>query len=176
VARLHTVVQARSGDLDAFESLVIANTPAVYRLVRAIVGEGDAPDVVQDVFLAAWRELPRLRNADRFVPWLHRIAVNRCRSTLRHRGRVREIPMTPFHASGLPSIDARPAVEARAIVEPVLAVLSFEQRTLIALHYAARLSLAEIGATLEVPTGTVKSRLNGALEALRRALREAGHG
>ena len=68
---------------------------AVYRLSFAILGdEADARDAAQETFVAAWRQLPRLRDADRFDAWLQRVAVNAARMTLRSRGRrrVREIP------------------------------------------------------------------------------------
>ncbi|MEA2623359.1 MAG: polymerase sigma-70 factor, subfamily, partial [Chloroflexota bacterium] len=142
---LHTVVQARNGDLDAFESLVIEHTPAVYRVARAIVGEANAPDVVQEVFLAAWRELPRLRDPARFAPWLQRICVNRCRSELRKRRGLREIPVEALGVTSTPrSFDLRPGAEARALIAPGLARLSLDHRTLIALHYAAGMPLSDV--------------------------------
>ena len=72
-------------------------TPQIYRIARAMLGESAAPDVVQDVFLAAWRELPRLRDPERFAPWLQRICVNRSRSVLRQRRQVREISLGRWH-------------------------------------------------------------------------------
>jgi len=68
--------------MDAFEELVITQSPSVYRLARAYVGDAGAPDLAQDVFAAAWRALPKLRDPGSFGPWLHRIAVNRCRSAV----------------------------------------------------------------------------------------------
>lgn len=87
---------ARSGDAAAFESLVRSRMDAVYRLGLAILGdEADAADAVQMTFVAAWQQLPRLRDPDRFDAWLQRVAVNSCRMALRARGRrrIREIPM-----------------------------------------------------------------------------------
>jgi DNA-directed RNA polymerase specialized sigma24 family protein len=79
--------------MDAFEQLVTANTPAVYRLARAFAGDAGAEDLAQESFLAAWRALPTLREPDRFGPWLYRIVLNRCRSSVRGPGKVREIPI-----------------------------------------------------------------------------------
>jgi RNA polymerase sigma-70 factor (ECF subfamily) len=175
VTSLHIVVQARSGDLDAFELLVNEHTPAVYRVARAIVGEATAPDVVQDVFLAAWRELPRLRDAERFPAWLQRICVNRCRSELRTRRGVREIPVEALGAaSALRSVDLRPGAEDRALIAPALARLSLDHRTVIALHYAAGMPLSEVAEVLQIPVGTAKSRLSAALEVMRRHIRDRG--
>ena len=157
--------------MTAFEALVESNTPSVYRLARAYVGDAGAPDVVQDAFLAAWRELPRLRDPDRFEAWLHRIAVNHCRSALRGRSRVREIDLDaadPARASI--ARDFRVDVEARALVEPAFRRLHEDHRAVIALHYAAGLSLREVAEVLQIPEGTAKSRLNTALTELRRRL------
>ena len=90
------VDRARNGDLDAFESIVRGRMDAVYRLTSAILGdEADARDAAQETFVAAWRELPRLRESDKFEAWLQRVAVNASRMTLRARGRrrVRETVM-----------------------------------------------------------------------------------
>ncbi len=157
--------------MTAFETLVDQSTPSVYRLARALVGEAGAADVVQEVFLAVWRELPRLRDPERFGPWLHRIAVNRCRSVLRVRGRVRELPLDDAPIDRMAEqADFRVKVEARAVVEPAFRSLSDDQRALIALHYAAGMSIREVALTLDIREGTAKSRLNAALEALRRSV------
>ena len=174
MTRLQIVVRARQGDADAFEALVHEHTPSVYRLARAIVGEGPARDVVQDVFLSAWRELPRLRDPDAFVPWLHRIAVNRCRSLLRSDRSVPEIQVGPSVTEAVADPrDFRVAAEARATVSGAFGRLTPEQRAVLALHYAAGLPLSAVAQALEVPTGTAKSRLNSALEAMRRQLVES---
>ena len=153
--------------MDAFEQLVTDNTPAVYRLARAYAGDAAAEDLAQDAFLAAWRALPTLREPDRFGPWLHRIALNRCRSSVRSNGRVTEIAMV--QGVGEPAVrgDFRTAVEARAVVGPAFRCLSEDARAVIALHYAAGRSIRECAEVLGIPEGTPKSRLNAALEALR---------
>ncbi len=156
--------------MDAFSELVTAQGPAIFRMARAFVGDGSAEDVAQEVFVAAWRALPGLRDPSRFGPWLHRIALNRCRSAVRRSGRVREIPLGPA-AEATPSMtDFRAAVEARTVVGPVFRRLPDDARSLLALHYAAGLSIRECGEVLGVPEGTAKSRLNAALEALRREI------
>ena len=157
--------------MDAFEQLVTANTPAVYRLARAFAGDAGAEDLAQEAFLAAWRALPTLREPDRFGPWLYRIALNRCRSSVRGSGRVREIQMGPTWVEPAAGGDFRPAVEARAVVGPAYARLGDEARSLIALHYAAGRSISECAEVLGIPEGTVKSRLNAALASLRTEIR-----
>jgi len=165
---LDAVGRARTGDLEAFEELVHAWMPSIYRLARAHVGEAAADDVVQDAFLAAWRELPRLRDPDRFVPWLHRIALNRCRSVLRSPRRVRELPIDGHVAAERSaSPDFRQAIETNEGVHAAFRRLTDDQRAVIALHYAAGLTHREVAAVLGIPEGTVKSRLAAALAALR---------
>jgi RNA polymerase sigma-70 factor (ECF subfamily) len=163
------VRRAQQGDMDAFEELVTTQAASVYRLARAFVGDAAAPDLVQDVFVAAWRALPKLRDPGSFGPWLHRISINRCRSAARAAGRVREIPMDEMTAdrSRAPGDDFG-AVDARTTVGPAFRRLGEDHRAVIALHYAAGLSIRECGEALGIPEGTAKSRLNAALEALRR--------
>jgi len=145
------------------------HSPAAYRIALAVVGESLAGDLVQESFLAAWQQLPRLRDPERFSPWLHRIVVNRGRSMLRHAKTVREIPVSPLHEATLVAPrDGMAAAEARAVLASSFAALSFDQRSVIALHYAGGLSLREVAEALDVPVGTAKSRLAAALEALRR--------
>lgn len=163
------MARARDGDLDAFDQLVHLHSPSAYRLAVAVVGEALARDLVQEAFLAAWQQLPRLRDPDRFAPWLHRIVVNRGRSMLRRGRSVREIPVSAFHEATLGGRHAAlDAAEARAVLVGAFAGLSYDQRAVIALHYAAGLSLREVAEALDIPAGTVKSRLAAALEALRR--------
>lgn len=173
--RLNNVARAQDRDREAFEELVREFTPAIYRVARAIVGEAAAPDVVQDVFISAWRELPKPREPQRFPGWLHRIAVNRSRSTLRSHSRVREVDVALVE-NALPAVDFRPDVEARALLMPVLLALPFDQRSVVALHYAGGLTLAETAQILEIPDGTVKSRLNAALATLRRTITDVSNG
>ena len=162
------VRRAQRGDMDAYEELVTTQSASVYRLARAYVGDAGAPDLAQDVFVAAWRALPGLRDTGAFGPWLHRIAVNRCRSAVRGSGRVREIPMDDVTADrAADTRDGFRAAEARAVVEPAFRRLGEEPRALIALHYAAGLSIRECADALGIPEGTAKSRLNAALAALR---------
>jgi RNA polymerase sigma-70 factor (ECF subfamily) len=164
--------RARNGDLDAFESIVHARMDAVYRLTSAILGdEADARDAAQETFVAAWRELPRLREPDKFEAWLQRVAVNASRMTLRARGRrrVREIPSSQVAAlAGRAAIDNRPDA---SLLDSAMGELPIEQRAILVLHHLEGRPLAEIAVLLEIPVGTAKSRLFHARRALETALR-----
>lgn len=145
----------------------------IYRLAASIVGSADAADVTQDTFVAAWQQLPRLRDATSFRPWLRRICVNRGRNWLRSSAR-RGAPASLDTERVLSQTDGwsdfRGAVEARALLEPAFERLTPDQRAVLALHYSMGYSIAEAADALGVPTGTAKSRLNAALSALRAAV------
>ncbi len=165
------IERARRGDAEAFEVLVREGMPTVYRRALAILGsEADARDAAQETFVAAWRELPRLREPERYDAWLARIALNACRMALRRRGRVREIevparfdPPAPDRVGGIADADA---------VRRAFRRLGVDQRSILVLHHVEGLPVARIAAVLDVPPGTVKSRLFGARAALERALAE----
>jgi RNA polymerase sigma-70 factor, ECF subfamily len=146
---------------------------AVYRLSYAILGdEADARDAAQDAFVAAWRQLPQLRDDDRFDAWFQRVAVNSARMTLRARGRrrVREIPAT--HVAALAET-AMAASDADRL-DAALRRLPLVQREILALHHLDGRSVAELADILAIPVGTVKSRLHTARGALQRALDDLG--
>lgn len=170
--------RARNGDLDAFESIVRARMDAVYRLTSAILGnEADARDAAQETFVAAWREIGRLREPDRFEAWLQRVAVNAARQThrARSRRRVREIPSSTVvaladRAAGAPRADA-------AILDAALAMLPVDQRAILVLHHLEGRPIAELAQILGIPEGTAKSRLSAARRALATAISaDAGRG
>ena len=98
------IEQARAGDRAAFEALVRLKVDAVYGTALAILGhEADAQDAVQEAFVAAWRSLAGLREADRFEAWFGRIVVNACRMSLRKRRGVREITVHGMSADDGPA-------------------------------------------------------------------------
>lgn len=166
------VREAQAGRAEAFEVLVEQFGPQVYRLASAIVGPDDARDVAQETFIAAWRELPRLREPDRFEPWLRRILVNRSRNVLRSRQRRPAVSLDlPGATDGLAGeSDFREAAHARQALDGAFAGLSAEQRSVVALHYGADLSIRDAAESMGIAVGTAKSRLNAALRRLRVAV------
>lgn len=171
--------RAAEGDVDAFDVLLRPRLDRLFRMAVAITrSEADARDAVQEASVHAWRELPRLRDRERFDAWLAQILVNACRSLLRRRRRtsVREIDV-----DGLadPSAGNGGAYAGRGEVEDVPEVdlirRAFERldptvRSLLVLHYVEERPLAEIGRILGSPVGTIKWRLSNARRALDRAL------
>jgi len=138
----------------------------------------DAADVTQETFVAAWQQLPKLRDADAFGPWLRRICVNRSRNWLRTRARrPRPAPQGENPAAAIisdPRGDFRTAAEARVVLEPAFEALTPDQRAVLALHYSMGFSIAEAAESLGIRVGTAKSRLSAGLAALRRELEEPG--
>lgn len=170
---LDLVRRAQGGDHEAFDELVARHGPWLHRLATVIVGPADAADATQDALALAWRRLPTLRRPEQFEAWLRRILVNRCRDIGRARGRrVTEIHVEAALETREPETDHRPGSERSADLASALARLPIDQRMVLALHYAADLSLREVAATLGIPNGTAKSRLNTALVELRRQLGE----
>jgi RNA polymerase sigma-70 factor (ECF subfamily) len=155
--------------------LVEQHATEVYRLTAAIVGAGDAADVAQESLVAAWQQLPKLRDGAAFTPWLRRICVNRSRNWLRARGR-RPVAALDISDEGVASVipdsggDFRRAAEARAILEPAFESLTPDQRAVLALHYSLGYSIAESADALGIHAGTAKSRLSAGLAALRREI------
>jgi RNA polymerase sigma-70 factor, ECF subfamily len=100
------VERARRGDRASYEALVRLKVDAVHKTAQAILGNAsDADDVTQDAFVAAWRELPRLRDVERFDAWLARIVLNTSRMALRHRSRIHEISIATHGVGGAASDD-----------------------------------------------------------------------
>jgi RNA polymerase sigma-70 factor, ECF subfamily len=167
------VDRARHGNLDAFEEIVRARMDAVYRLAYAILAdEADARDAAQDTFVTAWRQIGKLRDPERFDAWLQRVAINAARMTHRARRRrgVREIAASRVGGvADLPATASPVEADARAL-EAALGRLSIERRSILALHYLDGRSLAELAEILDIPSGTVKSRLHTARQALHAAL------
>jgi RNA polymerase sigma-70 factor (ECF subfamily) len=158
------LLRARAGELEAFESIVLAKGEPLFRTALAILGsEADARDATQETFINAWQGIGRLRDIDRFDAWLGRTLINQCRTLLRRRGRVREIDVSAEAAD-------RSMPESSREFDEAFARLSVDQRALLVLHHLHGYDVREMGAWLGIPTGTVKWRLHRARRALQREL------
>jgi RNA polymerase sigma-70 factor, ECF subfamily len=174
VDRRWLVERARQGDHDAFAELARAAVIRLDGAARLILRDPElARDAVQEGLIRAWRDLPKLRDPDRFDAWLHRLVVNSCiDQTRRRRRRVIEVELAPIHA---PSVaDATRQIADRDLVDRVLRHLGERERAIVVLHYYLGMPLTEVAATLGIPTGTVKSRLHRALGEMRGAITADG--
>jgi RNA polymerase sigma-70 factor (ECF subfamily) len=165
------ITRARAGDTAAFELLLAPRLDPLFRSAWAILGnEADARDATQDACLSAWRELPRLRDIDRFDAWLGRVLVNSCRMLLRRRGRVREIAIPDSFDLAAPTSRGPSSVDEADLVARAFDRVDPDARALLVLHHLRHEPVARIAAVLGVPVGTVKWRLHAARGALERAL------
>jgi RNA polymerase sigma-70 factor (ECF subfamily) len=169
MSRTDLVVRASEGDQDAFDILVATLIDRLYRVAGLILRDVDgAEDAVQEALVRCWRDLPRLREPDRFDAWLNRILVNAVTDEARRRRRfasgVTALRLEPSQADGTGRVADRDEL-AR-----VFDRLSLEHRTIVVLHHYLGLTVEEAAATIGVPVGTAKSRLHYAIEALRAAL------
>lgn len=163
------VRRAQGGDREAFAMLV---PPAVDRLIAVayrILGDADlAEEATQLALISAWKKLPSLREPARFDAWLYRLVVNACRDEVRRRPwEVRSV--TPL-ALVVEASAPEQQVDERDRLDRAFGRLSVDHRAVIVLHHYLGFPLVEVGRVLGVPTGTARSRLHYALQAMRAAL------
>jgi RNA polymerase sigma-70 factor (ECF subfamily) len=164
------VERARKGDHDAFALLAGATIGRLDAAARLILRDPyRAEDAVQETLVRCWRDLPTLRDPDRFDAWLHRIFLNACRDQLRvAKRRSIEVELPEIQPLSVP--DAQSATADRDLVERGVRHLDPDQRTVIVLHYYLGLPLPDAASAMGIPLGTAKSRLHRATQALRAAL------
>jgi RNA polymerase sigma-70 factor, ECF subfamily len=170
VAQRELVERAREGDNDAFDALVGTTIARLDAAARLILRDPDrAKDAVQEAYARAWRDLPGLRDPDRFEAWLHRLLVRACYDDLRRRRRRPiEIEITPLGSPSIPDVQSRWA--DRDQLERAMRTLQPDLRTVVVLFYYLDTSIPAAAEALGVPVGTVKSRLHRARQELRAAL------
>ena len=143
--------------------MILLETPLHRYLVRLVGDPASADDLLQDVLLVLWRKLVWLRDPDMLRPWAFRIASRTAFKWLRKHGKMKEEPLDAAAAVAAP--------EETAAIDPVLLShierLSPASRAVIALHFLEELSLREISEVLEIPLGTVKSRLGYGIVQLK---------
>jgi RNA polymerase sigma-70 factor (ECF subfamily) len=153
----------------AFRRLAERHIESSYRLANAILDDAaDSRDAVHDAFITAWQRWPSLRDPEKFEWWFKRIVVNTCRNRLRDRSLRRAGDISAETMIAGPD-DLGRSTE-RVLVEQALAGLKPDDRVVLALRYFHDLKLDDIATLLDVPTGTVKSRLNHAHARLRGAI------
>ena len=157
--------RAARGDEAAFEELVVRHQDKLYTLaLRVTLSEADAYDCVQEGLIAAWRALPRFRGDARFSTWMYRIVVRKAYDTIERRRRTPE-PVEELHAV---APEAQP--EARLDLIAALENLDPDFRVVVVACDILGMSMEQTGTMLELPTGTVKSRLHRARQQLAQAL------
>lgn len=168
------ILRARQGDGDAFGMLVVRHQERIYTAVLRFCGDPeDALDIVQRAFINAWRRLDSFKGDSAFSTWMYRIAFNESVTVRREGGRRRAVPMPETGVD--PADDRRPGdrldtEESRSQVQEALNRLDPEERKILILKELEDRSYDEIAEILEIPKGTVRSRLFRARASLREKL------
>jgi RNA polymerase sigma-70 factor, ECF subfamily len=170
---LDLVEQAQRGDRDAFSILARTRGDRLFGIANRILRDFErSEDAVQQTLVIAWRELPRLRDPDRFDAWINRLLVNACYLEARRardwNSHIRVLPV-----EGPPGPDGTLSVADRDELERGFRRLSPDQRAILVLRHYLGLEPAEIAETLGIPVGTARSRLHYAHRAMRAALEAA---
>ena len=163
------VIRAQRGDEEAFASLAVAVGDRLHAVAQRILRDVDlAEDATQQALLTIWRDLPQLRDPQRFDAWSYRLLVRACYAEGRRSHAwtpsLRILPTTGVEA------DASGDVIDRDQLERGFRRLSIDHRAVVVLHHYLDMPVDQVAATLGLPAGTVRSRLHYAMQGLRAAL------
>ena len=173
VTEVILIAKAQKGDRDAFGELVRHHHPGVVNVVYRMCGDVElAEDAAQDAFIQAWLHLPSFRSGTSLRNWIYRIAVNAALDVLRREPKT---PQVDLKTLSLPDSLAGPEAallekERAFIVQQAILSLTDANRTILTLREYGGLSYQEIAVTLNIPLGTVMSRLNYARDRLKELL------
>lgn len=170
------VASAAAGDRRALEQLLALHADTVYAVCRRVLSDHDAAlDASQEALISIARNLGRFDGRSRFSTWIYRIATNAAIDEGRRISR-RPTPIEELPEQGAPGSDVDDRVAASLDVEAALTDVPAEFRTALVLRDCHDLDYAEIAEILEVPVGTVRSRISRGRTALTAALDRASHG
>jgi RNA polymerase sigma-70 factor (ECF subfamily) len=153
------VAAAKAGDVDALDTLLRRHYERIHTLCRRMTGsDADAADAAQEALIAIARGLHRFDERSTFATWVYRVATNACLDELRRRKRR----PVPAELSGVAVVvgDSADAIAVRLDVDAALARLPTEFRIAVVLRDLSGLSYEEIAGVLDIPPGTVRSRIS----------------
>ena len=175
-------LRAARGDVNAFQDLYLATRQGAYFVALSITkNEHDAQDILQESYLKAYQSMGQLDQPERFAAWLNQIVANKAKNYI---ARKKPDSFADYEDDSalnwqeetdpgfLPDVSLDQA-EAKALIAAMVKELPEDQRLVVLLHYYDDLEVAEIAGALEIPEGTVKSRLSRARQKLAAMLREA---
>jgi RNA polymerase sigma factor (sigma-70 family) len=167
--QLHTeilVIRCQQGEKEAFGLLVeLWQKPLLTFALRYLEQETEVLDVVQETWISVIRKLNKLQNPSLFIPWLFRILTNKCIDRIRKKqAEARLVKNTNLKSETSKNSNGNDDLD-KAIQK-----LSDEQKTLIIMRFGQGLQVGQIAALLNIPDGTVKSRLHRAIARLREIL------
>jgi RNA polymerase sigma factor (sigma-70 family) len=161
------------GDEEAFDQLVERVGDSLYSVARRILRDTAlAQDATQQALLAAWQNLPQLRDPDRFEAWAYRLVVNACHAEARREGRQRG-NLRLLHDERPVTLDPASQIATNDELDRAFRQLSVEHRTVVVLVHYLGMTPGEAAMSMGTPAGTARSRLHYALEHLRAGI-EAG--
>jgi RNA polymerase sigma-70 factor (ECF subfamily) len=168
-AQRELVERASAGDAVAFDALARSVIDRMYAIAHRVLRDTHvAQDAVQQALWGAWRDLPNLRDPDRFDAWLRSLLVRACYEEAR---RQRRNPTVTLLAVDTPSTpDDSAAIADRDALDRAFRRLDADHRIVIVLHHYEGVPLVEIAESLGIPVGTARSRLHYGLKRLREAL------
>ena len=164
------VLRAQRGDQEAFAGLAAQTYGRFHRVAYTILRDRElALDAVQAAMLAAWRQLPALRDPQRFDAWAYRLLVNACYAEGRKTRRWMPNILAD-EGPDVPAPDELTGVADRDQLDRGFRRLPIEQRAVVVLYYYVDLPLERVAEVLGIPAGTARSRLHRAMQTLRAAL------
>src|SRR5215216_4645293 len=175
VTETELVHRAKNGERDAFSELVCIHAQGVRNVIYRLYGDAQiAEDAAQETFIQAWLHLASYRPQTSIRNWLYRIAVNAATDMFRKEKRI-----LPNAIEDLPLRDARPGPEASAfqseriaLIQKAILSLPDASRAVLVLREYEEMSYHEIAETLDIPVGTLMSRLNYARKLLKEKLEQ----
>ncbi|MDH4141867.1 MAG: sigma-70 family RNA polymerase sigma factor [Chloroflexota bacterium] len=161
------VERAQQGDRDAYELLARGSSRRLFAVAQRILRDVDqAEDAVQQTLVDIWRDLPSLRDPDRYDAWTYRIVVRHCRGETRRHRRIGGSVVDLSEDMASPD-DPIGDVAVRDQLDRAFRSLRHEHRVVVVLHHFVGLPLGEIADILDIPYGTVGSRLHHAMRSMR---------
>ena len=166
------VMRCQTGDEEAYRELVGRFSPRLRYFLQKLVRRGDrAEDLLQEVWIDVFRQLPRLEEAGAFTPWIYKIARGRAAMEVRRNGRTSP-PAALAELVSAREEEPEFSLEDAARIHAALDELLAEQREALVLRFLEELSYEEIGQIVGCPLGTVRSRIHYAKQALQKLLQE----
>ena len=167
----YLVAAAQAGDREALGRLVRLRGPRLMAHAARLLGDIEgARDVVQDAWVEIFRGIGGLREARAFLPWALRIVSRRVARAISRRQRDRRLAQDFVYETAGETPEAGPSASDAVAVRRAIGVLPREQGATVALFYLEELSVAEVAVAMDVPVGTVKTRLMHARKKLRAML------
>jgi len=166
------VVRCQTGDHEAYRELIERFGPRLRYFLRKLVPRADrADDLVQEVWIDVFRQLPKLEDAGAFTGWMYRIARGKAALEIRRNGRI-ETPTADVTELAAPEEEPPFSADDAARIHVALDRIAAEQREVLVLRFVEDLSYEEIGRIVGCPLGTVRSRIHYAKQALQRVLEQ----